>query len=87
MALAPSGFGKFSHALLIGNFGDGHINAFDPANGHFLGRLKGADGQPIVIAGLWALAFGKPFSRSLYFTAGIDDEAHGLFGKIIPASR
>jgi uncharacterized protein (TIGR03118 family) len=87
LARAPAGFGKFSHALLIGNFGDGRINAFDPANGHFLGRLKGADGQPIVIAGLWALAFGKPFSRSLYFTAGIDDEAHGLFGKIIPASR
>lgn len=86
LALAPSNFGKFSNALLVGNFGDGHINAFDPNSGAALGQLKDRSGNPIVIDGLWALAFGNGAAagetNELFFTAGILGEAHGLFGKI-----
>jgi len=64
----------------------GKIAAFDPANGKFKGRLHGANHWPITIDGLWALSFGNGASagptNSLYFTAGIDDEAHGLFGTL-----
>ena len=86
VALAGSSFGKFSHDLLVGNFGDGHINAFDPNTGTFLGQLSDQKGHPIVIDGLWALMFGlggqsgKP--NQLFFTAGIHQEADGLFGMI-----
>jgi uncharacterized protein (TIGR03118 family) len=83
-----SGFGRFSGALLVGNFGDGRINAYDPADGDFLGRLRHEDGSPIEIEGLWALRFGNGVTgnpTTLLFTAGIDDEAHGLFGAIDPA--
>jgi uncharacterized protein (TIGR03118 family) len=82
-----SGFGRFSGALLVGNFGDGRINAYDPADGDFLGRLRHEDGSPIEIEGLWALRFGNGVTgnpTTLLFTAGIDDEAHGLFGAIDP---
>jgi uncharacterized protein (TIGR03118 family) len=86
---APAaGFGRFSGALLVGNFGDGRINAYDPATGAFLGRLRHEDGSPIEIEGLWALRFGNGVTgtpTTLLFTAGIDDEAHGLFGAIEPA--
>jgi uncharacterized protein (TIGR03118 family) len=87
-ALAPSGFGRFSGALLVGNFGNGRINAYDPRTGEFLGRLRREDGRPIEIEGLWALRFGNGVTgdpTTLLFTAGIDDEAHGLFGAIEPA--
>jgi uncharacterized protein (TIGR03118 family) len=80
-----SGFGRFSGALLVGNFGDGRINAYDPVDGEFLGRLRHEDGSPIEIEGLWALRFGNGVTgnpTTLLFTAGIDDEAHGLFGAI-----
>jgi uncharacterized protein (TIGR03118 family) len=86
LALAPAGFGDFSGALLVGNFGDGRINAFDPVRGGYLGTLRGADGQPIVIDGLWGLAFGNGAQdqpvNTLFFTAGPNDEADGLYGRI-----
>lgn len=84
IALAPADFGEFSNDLLVGNFGDGHISAFDPNSGAFLGQLEDSPGNPIAIEGLWALIFGNGVNGGardkLYFTAGIDDEAHGLFG-------
>jgi uncharacterized protein (TIGR03118 family) len=89
LALAPAGFGRFSGALLVGNFGNGRINAYDPGTGEFLGRLRHEDGSPIQIEGLWALRFGNGVTgnpTTLLFTAGIDDEAHGLFGAIEAAS-
>jgi uncharacterized protein (TIGR03118 family) len=87
MALAPAGFGPFSNDLLVGNFGDGHINAFNPSTGAFLGQLSDTAGNPIVIDRLWGLTFGGggPMNgptNTLFFTAGIQDEQHGLFGSI-----
>ncbi len=86
LALAPANFGKFSNALLVGNFGDGRINAFDPNTGQTLGSLKNARGVAIQIDDLWSLQFGNGFAAGetdeLFFTAGIGDEMHGLFGKI-----
>ena len=79
LALAPQGFGKFSGALLVGNFGNGHINAFDPGSGAFLGQLMKTNSKAITIDGLWGLFF---INKGLFFTAGIADEAHGLFGVI-----
>ncbi len=101
LAVAPGDFGRFSHALLVGNFGDGRINAFHPHTGIFLGQLQDAGGQPIEIEGLWALAIGREVDRDhegdeiedegakkpLYFTAGPGDETHGLLGVIVPARR
>ena len=58
LALAPSDFGPFSNALLVGNFGNGHIQALDPTTGHFLGELQDDNGRPIVIDGLWGMTFG-----------------------------
>jgi len=93
LAVAPADFGMFSGDLLVGNFGDGHINAFDP--GHFRGdgelrprgQLHAADGPPITIDGLWAIAFGNGAAagptNALFFTAGPFGEAHGLFGKLV----
>jgi uncharacterized protein (TIGR03118 family) len=87
MAVAPSDFGKFSDELLIGNFGDGKINAFDPATGAFLGQLDDTSGEPIVIDGLWGLAFGngKAGNRTngLYFSAGVNNESGGLYGRLV----
>ena len=86
LALAPANFGKFSNDLLVGNFGDGHINAFNPNTGAFLGALRDQRDRVIAIDGLWALAFGNGnvagAPNTLFFTAGIGDEAHGLFGSI-----
>jgi uncharacterized protein (TIGR03118 family) len=88
LALAPSSFGSFGGDLLVGNFGDGTINAFDPNSGAFLGKLVDGNGQPLGINGLWGLAFGNGFSSGpsnrLFFTAGINDEADGLFGFFAP---
>jgi uncharacterized protein (TIGR03118 family) len=88
LALAPAGFGEFSGALLVGNFGDGRINAFDPMTGKHLGQLKGDNGRPIEIEGLWGLAFGNGWNgqpvNTLFFTAGPGDEEHGLYGRIDP---
>lgn len=92
VAMAPANFGKFSNDLLVGNFGNGHINAFNPQNGHFVGELKDANGQPIAITHLWGLAFGNGGaagpSNTLYFTAGLTSNLqgippfHGLFGSL-----
>ena len=70
-------------AILVGNFGDGRINVFDAA-GRYKGQLM-SNGMPIEIEGLWALETAVPGADPgwLYFTAGIDDEAHGLFGYIM----
>jgi uncharacterized protein (TIGR03118 family) len=85
VAVAPSGFGPFSGDILIGNFGDGTINAFDASTGQFIETLRDANQNPIVIDGLWGFAFGPgASSTSLYFAAGIDDETHGLVGVITP---
>jgi uncharacterized protein (TIGR03118 family) len=86
LALAPNGFGRFGKDLLVGNFGDGHINAYEPDTGAFRGQLKDPRGNPITIDGLWALGFGNGGTAgptdTLFFTAGINDEADGLFGSI-----
>ena len=91
VAQAPSDFGVFSHRLLIGNFGDGTINAFNPVSGEFEGKLlDNATGNPLWIDGLWALNFGSNGASGsaieLYFTAGPNDENDGLFGKIVPVA-
>ena len=86
LAVAPKHFGPFSGDLLVGNFGDGAINAFDPRTGAFQGALENQDGNPIKVNGLWALRFGNGVigtPQTLLFTAGIADEAHGLFGEIV----
>jgi uncharacterized protein (TIGR03118 family) len=88
IALAPQGFGRASGALLIGNFGDGRINAFDPVSGRFLGALADKRGRSIAIDGLWALEFGNGVigtQQTLVFTAGPAGEQHGLFGEVTPA--
>jgi len=86
MTLAPAGFGAFSGALLVGNFGDGTINAFDAVHGGYIGTLRGADHKAIKIDGLWGIAFGDGAQdqpvNTLFFAAGSDDEAHGLYGRI-----
>ena len=88
LAIAPASFGRFGNALLIGNFGDGHINAFDTVFNCMLGSLRDATSRPIHIDGLWGLSFGNGYANqpvdSLYFTAGPGDEAHGLYGRLDP---
>lgn len=90
IALAPADFGDASGALLIGNVGDGRINAFDPVSGEFLGALRSDRGQRVEIDGLRALEFGNGVTigsrQTLFFTAGIADGAHGLFGALTPAT-
>ena len=88
MALAPASFGQFAGDLLVGNFGDGHINVYNPTSGLRLGQLRGSNGQPIVIDGLWGLMFGNgnaAGNNQLLFSAGPDGESHGLLGKIVVA--
>jgi uncharacterized protein (TIGR03118 family) len=92
VALAPADFGKFSNAVLIGSFnfgnpaaGPGRISAFDQS-GAFLGLLEDTTGAPLSIDGLWTLTFGNGqkggASNVLYFTAGIQGQAHGVFGRL-----
>ncbi len=89
MALAPAtGFGTFSGALLVGNFGNGKINAFDLKTGKLLGTLSDSNGKPLVNEGLWDLHFGQGTTgapTTLFFTAGIGKQMHGLFGSITAA--
>ncbi|HYZ24820.1 MAG TPA: TIGR03118 family protein [Rhodopila sp.] len=84
--IAPKGFGQFSGDLLVGNFGDGTIDAFDPKTDKFLGQLLGSDGNPLQIQDLWALTNGTGSQgtnpSAVYFTAGGQDEQHGLFGSL-----
>ena len=88
IALAPAGFGKLSGRLLLGNFGSGQIAAFELRSGEFHGMLRGRRGKPITIDGLWGLKFGNGANAGpanvLFFAAGIQDEAHGLFGTLTP---
>jgi uncharacterized protein (TIGR03118 family) len=84
---ASFAFGRLSGRILIGNFGNGRINAFDD-NGRFIDELDDAHGKPLVIDGLWALTLGGgrgSSSDTLYFTAGPNGESDGLFGNILPA--
>lgn len=86
IALAPEDFGEFSHSLLIGNFGSGKIAAFNPVTFKFRGFMKNPDNSPVEIEGLWSLVFGNSANagpyNTLFFTAGIQSEAHGLFGTL-----
>ena len=86
LTLTPSDFGPFSNDLLVGNFGDGHINVFNPRTAAFLGQLPDQAGDPITINGLWGIDFGNGNlageTDELFFAAGLNDEADGLFGKI-----
>lgn len=88
LAVAPSSFGSAAGDLLVGNFGDGHINIYDANTHAFLGQVLDANSHPIVIDGLWALSPGNDTmagsSHLLYFTAGPNEEAHGLFGVLTP---
>lgn len=84
LAVAPGSFGTLAGALLVGNFGDGRISAFDRLTDAYLGQLLDTSNQPLAIDGLWALSPGNDASagssQRLYFTAGPDGESHGLFG-------
>jgi uncharacterized protein (TIGR03118 family) len=86
LALAPANFGELSNALLVANHGDGRINAYDPTTGAHIDRVHGTDGEPIKIDGLLGLHFGNGLiagdRNALYFTAGPDGGAHGLFGSL-----
>jgi len=94
---APAGFGRFGGDLLIGNFGDSHVSAFDPKTGQFLGQLQGTNGQPLALGaglvgsgsdtkGLWAIGFGNgqggAGTHTLFFAAGPNDESDGVFGMV-----
>jgi uncharacterized protein (TIGR03118 family) len=90
VALAPANFGEFSNDLLVGNFGNGRINAFDPTTGEFEGRLTLNDGKPFQEDDLWALTFGNGVTgakNTLFFTAGLNDQADGLFGSLQAVPR
>jgi len=86
VALAPATFGRFAGDLLIGNFGDGTINAYDMGSGNFRGQLRDADGKVIHLDGLWGMAFGNDLlnqpKSTLFFAAGPADESHGMYGAI-----
>jgi len=86
MAIAPNGFGAFTGNLLVGNFGDGRINVFDPDTHAYLGQLSDATSTPISIEGLWGLIAGNGGSGgeadAIYFAAGVALEEHGLFGSL-----
>jgi uncharacterized protein (TIGR03118 family) len=93
LTTAPGGFGAFANDLLVGNFGDGEIHAFDPISGAFLGTLSASNGNPIEIPGLWDITFGNGGAgvdpNAIYFTAGLPEadmpdvlEKAGLFGTL-----
>ncbi|MGA2776214.1 MAG: TIGR03118 family protein [Steroidobacteraceae bacterium] len=89
IAIAPSGFGTLAGDLLVGNFGDGHINIFSP-EGTSMGPLSVSNGGTVTIPGLWSLVFGdgdsdKPLT-TLFYTAGFTDQTDGVFGTITPSS-
>jgi uncharacterized protein (TIGR03118 family) len=86
VALAPATFGSLSNMLLIGNFGDGHINGFDPVTGVFAGTVSATGGAALANNGLWGIAFGNgarnQFTKTLFFAAGVGGETGGLYGRI-----
>lgn len=89
VALAPTGFGRFSNRVLIGNFGDGAISAYDPHTGKFAGQLRGG-GKLLKVDGLWGIAFGNGVQKqptdTLFFAAGPNEEKNGVYGRIEPAT-
>jgi len=95
LAVSPDNFGKFGANLLVGNFGDGRIHAYDPEDTRgnrefkYRGMLHSAGGPPLEIDGLWALSFGNGATAgpedTLFFTAGPGGESHGLFGSLVAA--
>jgi uncharacterized protein (TIGR03118 family) len=88
VTLAPPTFGTFGGDILVGNFGNGRVNAYDPMSGEFQGELSNPVGGPITIDGLWGLRFAPATPgatpNTLFFTAGLNHEADGLFGTIVP---
>jgi uncharacterized protein (TIGR03118 family) len=88
LVLAPGDFGRFSHHVLVGQFGSGEIAAYNASTGRFVGRVRNTSDEVLAIEGLWALSFGNNANAgpatTLFFTAGIDDETHGLFGTLTP---
>ena len=86
LAIAPSSFGAFAGDLLVGNFGSGQIDAYNPKTSHFDGAVRDQDGKPLVIGDLWSLSTGNGgnggSASTVYFTAGVQNEAHGLFGAL-----
>jgi uncharacterized protein (TIGR03118 family) len=102
MTVAPAGFGDFGGALLVGNFGDSHVSAFDLTTGQFLGQLQDTNGQPLVLdagitgsdgntKGLWGIAFGNgqggAGTQTLFFATGPNDESDGVFGMVQAAPQ
>ena len=91
LAKAPADFGKFSNSLLVANFGDGTINAYDIKDGKFRGQLMGPDNRPLKIDGLWGIGFGNGHrdqpANALFFAAGPDHEKHGVYGRIDAAMQ
>lgn len=88
MIRAPRGFGALAGAVLVGNFGDGQVNAFNARSGRYLGALRQSNGQPIVLEGLWDLEPGTATNggeNSVWFAAGIDKAQHGLLGVLRPS--
>jgi uncharacterized protein (TIGR03118 family) len=86
VALAPAGFGPFSGDLLVGNFGNGRINAYNTSTGARVGQMRRLSGGPVVIPGLWGLMFGNgnaAKTNELIFSAGPGGEHHGLLGKLV----
>jgi uncharacterized protein (TIGR03118 family) len=94
VAVVGGGWGALSNSVLVGNFGDGHINAFDPKTGALIGTMQDSTGAPIAIQGLWSIDFGNGTgsgdAKYLYFVAGIfngDTKVHGLLGSLAPPSQ
>ncbi|HXY25929.1 MAG TPA: TIGR03118 family protein [Candidatus Acidoferrum sp.] len=88
--MPPPGFGAFAGDLLIGNFGDGTINAYDPTSGNFIDQMKDGNGAAITNLSLWDMVFGAGGQsgdpNTLYITAGLANEQHGLFASIVPGA-
>jgi uncharacterized protein (TIGR03118 family) len=86
LALAPADFGTLSGALLVGNFGDGTINGYDPASGAYVGTVAGANGTAFAVPGLWAIVFGNGADNqprnTLFYAAGTNNEANGVYGRL-----
>ena len=86
LALAPADYGTLSHALLVGNFGDGKINGYDPATGAYVGTLGDAGGTAFTAPGLWGIAFGNDANNqphnTLFYAAGLNNEANGAYGRL-----
>lgn len=86
LAIAPSNFGPMSGALLVGNFGDGAVNAYDPTTGASMGPLVLSSGQQLFVPGLWAIAFGNGINNqpanTLFFTGGPETQTAGVYGRI-----